>query len=257
MAPTVALVTGAGSGMGRVAARRLAERGTVVAALDVNEQGLAETAAGTDRIATYRCDVTDQAAVDQTVDAIEREHGPIDRVMNAAGLARVGTLVNQPTDEIMRLMDVNYGGTVKVTAATLPRMLDRGAGELVNFASLAGWIPQPKMGAYCATKFAVVAYSEALWLENRGRGVKFACVCPPAVATPMLPDFFAEADNQRKARPITAEQVIDAIERALAKDRFLVLPDASAKLLWRARRLSPRALRKILSSDRFDLISAS
>jgi len=255
--PTVALVTGAGSGMGRLAAQRIAARGAVVAGLDVNEAGLAETAAGDDRIHAYACDVTDQGAVDAVVEQVERERGPIDRVMNAAGLARVGVLVEQSTDEIMRLMDVNYGGTVRVCAATLPRMLERGTGELVNFASLAGWIPQPKMGAYCATKFAVVAYSEALWMENRGRGVRLACVCPPAVATPMLPDFFGETDNQRKARPITAEQVIDAVERALSKDRFLVLPHASAKVLWRARRFTPRLLRRVLSSARFDLVRAS
>lgn len=257
MTPAVALVTGAGSGMGRLAAQRLAARGAVVAALDVNEAGLAETTAGDGaRIHAYPCDVSDTAAVEATVARVEADHGPIDRVMNAAGLARVGTLLAQSPVEIMQLMQVNYGGTVNVTAATLPAMLERGAGELVNFASLAGWIPQPKMGAYCATKFAVVAYSEALWLENRGHGVKFACVCPPAVSTPMLPDFFGETDNQRKARPITPEQVIDAVERALAKDRFLVLPHASAKVLWRARRFAPRMLRRVLSSDRFDLISS-
>lgn len=257
MTPTVALVTGAGSGMGRLAAQRLAARGAVVAALDVNEAGLAETVSGADSIHAYTCDVTEEASVDAVVEQVERDHGPLDRVMNAAGLACVGLLVEQPTDEVMRLMDVNYGGTVRVCAATLPGMLERGSGELVNFASLAGWIPQPRMGAYCATKFAVVAYSEALWMENRGRGVRFACVCPPAVSTPMLPDFFGEADNQRKARPITPEQVIDAVERALAKDRFLVLPDASAKVIWRARRFAPRTLRRVLSSERFDIVRTS
>jgi short-subunit dehydrogenase len=256
--PTVALVTGAGSGMGKFAAHRLAERGVVVAGLDVNEAGLAETAAAdAARVHPYPCDVTDQAAVETTVARIEADHGPIDRVMNAAGMAVVGSLLGQSPTEIMRVMQVNYGGTVNVTAATLPAMLERGRGELVNFASLAGWIPQPKMGAYCATKFAVVAYSEALWMENRGRGVRFACVCPPAVSTPMLPDFFAEPDDQRKARPITAEQVIDAVEHALEKDRFLVLPRPSAKMLWRVRRFTPRLLRRVLSSERFDLISAS
>lgn len=257
MTPTVALVTGAGSGMGRYGAHRLAERGVVVAGLDVNEAGLAQTAAAdAARIHAYPCDVADLAAVEAAVASIEADHGPIDRVMNAAGLARVGPLLEQGPAEIMGLMQVNYGGTVNVTAATLPAMLERGHGEVVNFASLAGWIPQPKMGAYCATKFAVVAYSEALWMENRGRGVKFVCVCPPAVSTPMLPDFFADPDDQRKARPITAEQVIDAVERALAKDRFLVLPRPSAKVLWRARRFTPRALRRVLSSERFDLISS-
>jgi short-subunit dehydrogenase len=254
MTPAVALITGAGSGMGQLAAWHLADRGVAVAALDVNEPGLVTTAAHSERISTHACDVTDVAAVQRTVDEVTRALGPVDRVMNIAGLARVGPLVEQSPEEILGLMQVNYGGTVIVTAATLPGMLERGRGELVNFASLAGWIPQPKMGAYCATKFAVVAYSEALWMENRGNGVTFACVCPPAVATPMLPDFFHEAEAQKKAMPIDAQSVIDAVERGLDKGRFLVLPSASAKMLWRVRRHTPRLLRGVLGMKRFDLI---
>ncbi len=254
MQPATALITGAGSGMGQLAAWHLAERGVAVAALDVDEAGLATTSARSDLISTYVCDVTDSAGVQHTVADITRALGPLDRVMNVAGLARVGPLAEQSPEEILRLMQVNYGGTVIVTAATLPGMLERGRGQLVNFASLAGWIPQPKMGAYCATKFAVVAYSEALWMENRGRGVTFACVCPPAVRTPMLPEFFHEADAQRRAMPIEAQSVIVAVERCLDKDRFLVLPTAGAKGLWRIRRHTPRLLRRVLGMKRFDLI---
>ncbi len=254
MQPATALITGAGSGMGQLAAWHLAERGVAVAALDVNEAGLTTTSARSDLISTYVCDVTDGSEVRRTVADITRALGPLDRVMNVAGLARVGPLVEQSPEEILRLMQVNYGGTVIVTAATLPSMLERGQGQLVNFASLAGWIPQPKMGAYCATKFAVVAYSEALWMENRGRGVTFACVCPPAVRTPMLPDFFHEADAQKRAMPIEAQSVIVAVERGLDKGRFLVLPTVSAKALWRIRRHTPRFLRRVLGMKRFDLI---
>jgi short-subunit dehydrogenase len=242
--------------MGRLAARRLAATGTSVAALDVDEAGLAETAGGTDSIRAYGCDVTDGDAIAATVDAVERDLGPIDRVMNAAGIARVGPLLDMSVAETLQVMAINYGGTVQVTTATLPRLLERGRGELVNFASLAGWIPQAKMGAYCASKAAVVAYSEALWLENRGRGVRIACVCPTAVDTPMLPDFFAQADKREKARAITPESVLDAIESGLAHDRFLILPHVSSKLLWRLRRFTPHMLRRVITSDRFDLIDA-
>lgn len=254
MAPEVALITGAGRGMGQLAAWRLAERGTQVAALDVDEAGLATTAAQHATIRTFACDVTDRAAVEQVVKEVEADLGDIGRVMNAAGIARVGLLAEQDPDDILKLMAINYGGTVIVNAATLPQMLERGRGELVMFASLAGWIPQAKMGAYCATKFALVGYSESLWTENRHRGVKIACVCPPAVATPMLPDFYAAPENQKRAMPIPPDTVIDAIETALAKDRFLVLPHVSGKVIWRMRRHSPRLLRAIITSKRFDLI---
>jgi len=252
--PTNALITGAGSGMGQIAAWKLGAAGVNVAAVDVNDGGLEQTAARDPHVHAYRCDVTDRAEVHRVVAKVEADLGPLDRVMNAAGIARVGLLLDQDIAEMMRMMEINYGGTATITAATLPGMLERGRGELVNFASMAGWIPQKKMGAYCATKFAVVAYSEALWQENRGKGVKIACVCPPAVRTPMLPDFFARPENQRKAMPITAEAVVEAIERALDHDRFLVLPHASAKVLWRLRRHAPRVLRRVIGSQRFDLI---
>lgn len=254
MNPSVALITGAGRGMGQLAALRLADRGTRVAVLDVDEKGLADVASRSEMIRAYPCDVTEQGAVAQVVKDIETNIGPVDRVMNAAGIARVGPLAEQDPQDILKLMAINYGGTVIVNAATLPQMLERGRGEVVNFASLAGWIPQVKMGAYCATKFALVGYSESLWMETRGRGVKVACVCPPAVATPMLPDFYAAPENQKKAMPIAAETVIDAIEKALAKDRFLVLPHPSAKVLWRLRRHTPGLLRRVISSKRFDLV---
>jgi short-subunit dehydrogenase len=253
----VALVTGGGRGMGQLAAWRLAERGFSVAVVDVNRDGLAVTAQRSpERIRAFPGDVTDRDAMRQIVKEVEGGLGPLTRVMNAAGIARVGSLLHQDPDDIMRMMEINYGGTVNVCRATLPGMLERGRGELVNFASLAGWVPQPKMGAYCATKFAVVAFSEALWMENRGRGVKFACVCPPAVQTPMLPDFFAQEGNRRKSMAIKPETVIDEIERCLGKDRFLVVPHATGKIIWRLRRHAPNLLRRALTASRFDIISA-
>ena len=145
-------------------------------------------------------------------------------------------LLDQDVGEMMRMMEINYGGTATVTAATLPGMLERGRGELVNFASLAGWIPQKKMGAYCATKFAVVAYTEALWQENRGRGVKFACVCPPAVSTPMLPDFFALPENRLAVSfdNVTEGRQIEEAHRAIFErthDTILIIdPDTEVVL---------------------------
>ena len=252
----VALITGAGSGMGQLAAWRLAAGGAKVAAVDVSEGGLATTVAkAPESIRAYALDVTDRAAVTQTVKQIEADLGPIFRVMNAAAIARVGLLLEQDPEEIFRMMEINYGGLVNMCSATLPGMLERGEGELVNFASLAGWVPQPKMAAYCATKFAAVGYTEGLWLENRGRGVKFACVCPPAVATPMLPDFFSQPENQKKSMALKPEKVIDEIERCLRRGRFWAIPSATGKIIWRVRRHTPRLLRGMITSKRFDLIT--
>ena len=237
----VALITGAGSGMGRLAALDLARGGASVAALDVNEPGLAETAAGASGIHPFPVDVTDAAAVEAVVKRVEAELGAVDRVMNAAAIMPLGPVLEQDLATVHRIMAVNYGGTVNVTKLVLPGMLERGRGDFVNFASMAGWVPTLLVGAYDASKFAVVAFSEVLYHENRGRGVRFACVCPPPVATPLLdqgratvwPKLFDEMP------PIAPEAVLDAVERALERDAFWVFPGRGTSLGWRLRRLVP------------------
>jgi NAD(P)-dependent dehydrogenase (short-subunit alcohol dehydrogenase family) len=237
----VAFITGGASGMGRLAARNLAREGARVAALDVSEAGLAETAEGHDGIATYRLDVTDAAAVEAVVKQVETDLGPIDRVYNAAAIMPTATLLDQELTTIHQIMAINYGGVVNVAKATLPGMLERGSGDLINFASMAGWLPVLYLGAYNASKFAVVAFSEVLYHENRGKGVRFACVCPPPVATPLLKQ--AEANVWPKifdeSPPIEPQAVLDAIEVALDKDRFWVFPGRGTRLAWRLRRWLP------------------
>jgi NAD(P)-dependent dehydrogenase (short-subunit alcohol dehydrogenase family) len=241
---SVAFITGAGSGMGRLAARNLARAGKRVAALDVSEAGLAETAEGYEGIHTHPLDVTNAQAVAAAVKQVEADLGPIDRVYNAAAIMPTGLLLEQDLATIHRIMDINYGGLVNVATATLPGMLERGRGDLINFASMAGWLPVLYLGAYNASKFAVVAYTEVLYHENRGRGVRFACVCPPPVATPLLkqaednvwPRIFDEAPA------IEPQVVLDAIETSLEKGRLWVFPGRGTAFGWRTRRWLPGLL---------------
>ena len=242
----VALVTGAASGMGRLATRRLADTGAAVAAFDVNEEGLAETAEGRESVRPQVVDVTDAAAVAAAVEQTESELGPIERVLNAAAIMPTGYLMEQDLDVIHRIMDINYGGVVNIATATLRKMLERGRGELVNFASLAGWIPLEHFGAYNASKFAVVAFTEVLAHENRDRGVRFACVCPPPVATPLLDQAESKPKILDQAPPIKPEAVLDAIDRALEAGRFWVFPGRGSSAAWRARRWIPNLVWKNL-----------
>jgi NAD(P)-dependent dehydrogenase (short-subunit alcohol dehydrogenase family) len=236
----VALVTGAASGMGRLAARRLAAGGAQVAAFDVNEAGLRETRGETAAIRPTVVDVTDARAVAVAVRQVESELGPVDRVMNAAAIMPTERLLNQDADLINRIMAINYGGTVNVTMAVLPGMLSRGQGDLVNFASVAGWLPTLHFGAYNASKFAVVAFTEVLYHENRGRGVRFACVCPPPVATPLLDQAKSQPKILAEVPPIPPERVLDAIERDLERGRLMVYPDRNAAATVWLRRHLPR-----------------
>jgi NAD(P)-dependent dehydrogenase (short-subunit alcohol dehydrogenase family) len=238
----VALITGAGSGMGRLASRRLAAGGARIAALDVNETGLRETRGDDERIRSFVVDVTDARAVAETVQRIESELGPIDRVLNAAAIMPTDRILDQGAELVNRIMEINYGGTVNVTLAALPQMIRRGRGDLVNFASVAGWMPSLHFGAYNASKFAVVAFTEVLAHENRGTGVRFACVCPPPVATPLLDQAKSQPKVLAQLPPIAPDTVLDAIERDLERGRLMVFPDRNAVIAVWMRRHLPRLL---------------
>ncbi len=242
----VALVTGGASGMGRLAARTLAAQGKRVAALDVNEPGLVETAAGHEGIRTWRVDVTDPQAVAKAAEEIEAQLGPIDRVMHAAAIMPFGKLLEQDAQVIHRIMSINYGGLVNIAKATLPRMVERKRGDFVSFASMAGIIPTLLCGAYNASKFAVVAFTEVLYHENRSSGVRFACVCPPAVETPLLEQGRATAWPKllERDKPIDPKRVLDAIESTLESGKFWVFPTREARIGAFMRRIAPNLVWK-------------
>lgn len=247
----VALITGAGSGMGQLSAWRLAAEGVKVAALDIDEAGLARTAQRAPSVQPIVCDVRDWQAVQQAVAQVENDLGPIDRITNAAAIAPGAPLLEQPVETIRSLMDINYMGTVHVIKAALPAMLERGHGDLVNFASLAGWLPSYGLGAYSATKFAVVAFTETLAHEIQGRGVRVVCVCPPIVDTPLLSQVGEGAQDLIDAeKPIRPETVLDAIELGIDKGELFVFPTARTKGAWIARRLIPGALWKRMDQIR-------
>jgi len=238
----VVLITGGGSGMGREAARRFAARGETVALFDVNAQGMAETRGSLDSIHCWTVDMTDFAAVCAAVQAAEQQLGPIERLYNCAAIMPFGKLLEQDNAIIHKQMAINYGGLVNITQAVVPGMLARGRGDFVSFASMAGIIPMLMTGGYTATKFAVTAFTETLYHEHINSGIRFACVCPPAVATPLLqqgkdtawPKMLDEAGP-----PIAPGMVIDAIEDCLNKGKFFVFPTRNAKIGAIMRRLFP------------------
>ena len=162
---------------------------------------------------------------------VEERLGPIDRVYSAAAIMPTGLLMEQDTETIVRVMEVDYNGLVHVAKAILPGMLERGRGDLINFASIAGWGPTLHFGAYNAAKFAVVAFSEVLYHENRGRGVRIIAVCPPPVDTPLLDQATSKPKVlEQGGKPIEPGRVLDAIERDLAKGKPFCFPTAQTKL---------------------------
>ena len=239
----VALVTGGGSGMGQRECERLAARGHHVAALDVDEAGLARTAAASDSIRPFVCDVTDAAGVEKVVQEVTEELGPVDRTVAAAAIMPSGLLAEQDLAVMHKMMDINYGGVINVVKATLPGMLERRRGDQIIFASLMGLMPTMHLGAYCASKFAVRAFAEILYHENRDSGLRFACVCPPAVETPLLSQVTTSPKVMEEAETLGPDDVLDAVEQSLEKGQFWVTP-GQARYGAVAARLMPNLIWK-------------
>ncbi|MEH6586829.1 MAG: SDR family oxidoreductase [Halioglobus sp.] len=241
----VALVTGGASGMGQIYARRLAANGATVAIFDVNQQGLDATAAESDNITAFHCDISSLEDVNSKVAQVQEQLGPVDILVHAAALMPAFTLAEHSHEGMEKLFRINYFGTTYMVRAVLPSMQARGTGRIIAFGSIAGIALVPKMGAYCATKAAVNAYIEVLQNEIRKTGVRAHLVCPPAVNTPLVDQTIntdapgSITESKEKGRLADPEKIIDAIEKGVAKDKDIIYPN-EAKLLYLWRALAPK-----------------
>jgi NAD(P)-dependent dehydrogenase (short-subunit alcohol dehydrogenase family) len=180
-----ALVTGAASGIGRATARQLAHEGCTVACLDVDEHGLAETAAGLgDAVIVVACDLLDRALVPSAVDEAAGALGGLDVVCNVAGVGGFRLDEEQTLEDWDRILGVNLTGTWLVCQAALP-FLRRDGGAIVNTASTAGTDATPYHSAYSASKGGVIALTRSLAITHHRDGIRANCVAPGPIDTPI------------------------------------------------------------------------
>jgi len=191
-----ALVTGAGSGIGAAIAKTLARAGAHVIVADLNEAGARHTvseivtAGGTAEFVTL--DVTSETACQALGREILAKHGPLDVLVNNAGIGAVGTLLTTPGSDFDRILQVNVRGIFNVTRAFLPAMIEQGRGSVINMASAAGLEGLKDRLAYATSKHAVVGLTRSAALDHAKSGVRINCLCPGRIETPFVISRLAE-----------------------------------------------------------------
>ena len=192
----VAVITGAGSGIGRASALEFAREGAQVLAADLNADAAAQTARsiGSSAAAT-RVDVTRPEQVDQMLRTTVDRFGRIDVLFNNAGLPQSFTPLEASTDALFdRIFDVNVRGVFNGCRAVIPLMKQQGGGVILNTASTAGIRPRPGLAVYNASKAAVISLTRTLALELAPHHIRVVSICPVATDTPMLASFIGETD---------------------------------------------------------------
>jgi short-subunit dehydrogenase len=240
----IVVITGATSGIGRAAARAFSAAGARVLGTGRHQGRLAELAREVDLALTV--DVTEARDVDllRTI-ALDR-YGRVDVLVNNAGVGLFEDWESSSVEQLQRLLEVNLIGAQRVAQALVPGMVERGEGHLVQVASIAGKRGFERQSAYCASKHALIGWSEAVRQELRGSGVKVHVICPPAVDTP----FFATAgwpgiaEEHRRWRPISPEAVAASMLDAIRKDQRQVILTPRARALHMAAAHLPEALDK-------------
>jgi 2-hydroxycyclohexanecarboxyl-CoA dehydrogenase len=250
----VALVTGAGSGIGRATCLALAERGARVLCADIRLDAAEKTAAecgelGSAAAAAFGADVADRAAMASLADRVHAEHGALGILVNNAGVGMSGRFTDMSYEDWTWIRAINLDGVVNGCAVFGPAMLEQRRGHVVNLSSGLGYTPTATEPAYVTTKAAVLALSQCLRADWAGEGVGVTAVCPGVINTPIIDRtrFLGEAadpEKKRRAKRIfrrghKAEKVAAAIVDAVERDRAVVPVGVEAKLGWLIHRYAP------------------
>ena len=207
----VALVTGASSGIGEATARRLARDGAklvLVARREERLRALADELGGATVVAV---DLTDEDAPQRIADVVESEHGRLDLLVNNAGAAWRGNFADIGWEGVEKHMKLNFDATVRLTHALLPILRRSAPSSIVNVASVAGRVSRPKSGAYSASKFALIGWSDGLYHEEKPNGVHVGLVLPGFVTTEGFPQRELMAKPLTRRLVSTPEKVANAI----------------------------------------------
>ncbi len=243
-------ITGGARGIGLAIATVLHGLGAKVAIGDIDEAAVKESG---DRLGLNVClglDVTQRQSFTDFLDAVENQLGPIDVLVNNAGVIAVGSAVDEADAVTRRVFDINVHGVILGTKLAAQRMLPRGHGHIINIGSVGSVLPTEGIATYCATKHAVLGYTETVRMENRGRGIHFTTVMPTLTNTEMVAGV-GHAKGFKNAEP---EDVARAVADVIVKPKPRVVVPRSMGITVAAQGLLPQglaeALGRALGTDR-------
>ncbi|WP_428666086.1 SDR family NAD(P)-dependent oxidoreductase [Runella sp.] len=249
------IVTGAGSGIGRELTLQLLQKQANVVGVDIHSNALAETqkiaGVGDDRFKGFVMDITDNVKVNALPGEVISHFGSVDGIINNAGIIQKFVTVNDLTiEEINRVMNVNFYGTVYLTKAFLPFFLERPEAHIVNISSMGGFIPFPKQTIYGAAKAAVKIFTEGLYAELKETNVRVTVVHPGAIATnitensglgkPKIDPNDPKNAGAAAKMALSPTKAAEIIIRAMEKNKFRVTVGKDATMLDILYRLNPR-----------------
>lgn len=209
----IALVTGAGSGIGEATADVLARAGAFVYVADLDETNgqrvAAEIQNNDNQAAFLKLNVAEKADCEKAAQIVLEKHGQLDILVNNAGIGHVGTILETSEEDLERLYAVNVRGMFSLTKAFLPSMIARKYGVIINTSSIGGVVAVKDRLAYCTTKFAVVGLTKCLALDHALQGIRANAICPGRVETPFVKARIAEyADPQKAYAEMAATQAL-------------------------------------------------
>ena len=246
----VVAITGGACGIGLATATVLQGLGARVAIGDIDESAVEEAGSRLGLKVRRRLDVTDRQSFTEFLDTVEDQLGPVEVMVNNAGVIAVGSAVDEDNAVTRRVLDVNIYGVILGTKLAAQRMLPRGHGHIINVASLGSVLPTEGIATYCATKHAVLGYTDTVRMENRGRGIHFSAIMPTLTNTEMIVGV-GHARGLKNAEP---EDVAQAIAGVIAKPKPRVIVPRSIGVIASTQRFMPQraseALGRLLGTGR-------
>lgn len=252
------VVTGGGNGIGRELVLALVAKGARVAAVDISEDGLAETkslaGARADRISTHAANITDRAAVEALPSAVITAHGQVDGLINCAGIIQPFVRINDlEYAAIERVLNVNLWGVIYMTKTFLPYLLERPEAHILNVSSMGSYVPVPGQTLYGASKAAVKLFTEGLYSELAGTNVHVTVAFPGSTSTHITEHSGVQVNagsvDASKYKLTSASEAAQRIVAGMERNAYQAFAGNDAQMMFRLSRLMPRRAAAIIQKS--------